>query len=129
MLVLSLPPLSSGVTASPFPLLGKMLERILLLIAFFKGLTKWFLASFARLVGISSSPVDVFVFIPRKSFLISFSSISLKLNKSVLVLVSFDYTWMIFDIFNNILYYFLFIYIIPIIYKIWLYTSTILAIN
>ena len=78
MLVLSLPPLSSGVTAARFALLGKMLERMLLLIAFFKGLSKWFLASFASLVGILSSPVDVFVLIPRKSFLIAFSSISLK---------------------------------------------------
>ena len=74
MLVLSLPPLSSGVTAVRFALLGKMLERVLLLIAFFKGLAKGFLASFASLVGILSSPVDVFVLIPRESFLISFSS-------------------------------------------------------
>jgi len=77
-LVLSLPSLSRGVTAARFALLGKTLERMLLLIASVNRLIKCLLANFASLGGILSSPVDGFVLSSIKSFSVIVSFISLK---------------------------------------------------
>ena len=60
ILVLSVPPLSSGTTAARLAFLGKFEVRILLFIASVTGLNRALLAIFTNLGGIRSSPVWIY---------------------------------------------------------------------
>ena len=76
MLVLSIPPLSKGVTAARLAFLGKVDVRMLMFIAWVTGRIRKSFDSFTNFGGILSSPVDFFGFISCKRFLVLLSWIS-----------------------------------------------------